>query len=325
MSGHNKVIWSEGLFLQPQHFQQQDRYVERLVEARCYPLAPYSWGLTEFELDRNLLRIGKLAIGAAAGVFPDGTPFRMPQDDPLPPAVNVGSQVRDQLAFLAIPLRRPDALDVGRNAANDDLTRLEARDSEVRDTTSPSPTTAAVQVGALRTRIIFASEVTDAYACIPIAHVVELRGSEVVLDDKFIPTVLRARAADRLSSLVTEVVGMLHQSGDALSARAAGSARGGVAELAEFLILQIINRFEPAVAHFAATDILHPETLFQTLLLLVGELATFTTTSRRPPALPAYRHDRLRESFEPVMKVLRDEFNNFPGQRVVPIPLEEKK
>ena len=32
MSVYNKVVWSEGLFLRPQHFQQQDRYFERYVE-----------------------------------------------------------------------------------------------------------------------------------------------------------------------------------------------------------------------------------------------------------------------------------------------------
>ncbi len=32
MSWNNRVVWSEGMFLRPQHFQQQDRYIETLVE-----------------------------------------------------------------------------------------------------------------------------------------------------------------------------------------------------------------------------------------------------------------------------------------------------
>ena len=32
MSWKNKVVWSEGLFLRPQHFQQHDRYIEAFVE-----------------------------------------------------------------------------------------------------------------------------------------------------------------------------------------------------------------------------------------------------------------------------------------------------
>ena len=45
MSVYNKVVWSEGLFLQPQHFQQQDRYVERYVETRCQSLIATQLGL----------------------------------------------------------------------------------------------------------------------------------------------------------------------------------------------------------------------------------------------------------------------------------------
>ena len=40
MSWDNKVVWSEGMFLRPQHFQQQDRYVEKLVRSRVAELAP---------------------------------------------------------------------------------------------------------------------------------------------------------------------------------------------------------------------------------------------------------------------------------------------
>jgi CheY-like chemotaxis protein len=31
MSENNKTVWSEGMFLRPQHFQQHDRYLETLV------------------------------------------------------------------------------------------------------------------------------------------------------------------------------------------------------------------------------------------------------------------------------------------------------
>ena len=34
MSWFSKVAWKEGLFLQPHHFQQSDRYFEKLLEAR---------------------------------------------------------------------------------------------------------------------------------------------------------------------------------------------------------------------------------------------------------------------------------------------------
>src|SRR5436190_6438885 len=99
MSVHSRVIWSEGLFLQPQHLQQQERYFERYIETRCHALAPNSWGFTEIEFERDLLGIGKVAVRRAAGVFPDGTPFRMPDDDPLPQPIDIAPDVRDQILY----------------------------------------------------------------------------------------------------------------------------------------------------------------------------------------------------------------------------------
>src|SRR4030095_9035781 len=251
MSVHNKVVWSEGLFLQPQHFQQQDRYFERYVEGRCQSLVPYSWGFTEIEIERDLLGIGKFALRRAAGVFPDGTPLRMPEDDPLPAALDVGPNLRDQLVFLAVPLRRGDAPDFDRDAGANGLVRHDAREWTVRNVTSASGEGAVLEVGALRTRFVLASELTHAFACLPLAHIIECRTDKrVVLEDKFIPTVLQVREAERLSTFMTELVGLLHQRGEALSSRVAATGRGGAAEIADFLLLQAVNRYQPLFAPF---------------------------------------------------------------------------
>ncbi len=47
MQGESRVAWREGLFLRPQHFQQQDRFTDALIRARTEPLRPYPWGLVE--------------------------------------------------------------------------------------------------------------------------------------------------------------------------------------------------------------------------------------------------------------------------------------
>ena len=77
MSRKNKVIWSEGLFLKPTHFQQHDRYVEGFVEKRCRLLSSFSWGFDELNIDVDLLNQGKLSIKSARGVLPDVDPMHL--------------------------------------------------------------------------------------------------------------------------------------------------------------------------------------------------------------------------------------------------------
>lgn len=42
MSWNNRVVWSEGQFLLPQMFQQQERYLEHVIHYRSLPLSLFS-------------------------------------------------------------------------------------------------------------------------------------------------------------------------------------------------------------------------------------------------------------------------------------------
>jgi type VI secretion system protein ImpJ len=326
MSVNNRVIWTEGLFLRPQHFQQQDRYLERYVESRCESLIAHSWGFTAIEIERDFLGIGKLGARRLEGVFPDGTPFRLPDDAPLPEPLEIGAQARDQIVHLAVPLRRSGELDVDRDGSAGPLVRHQINEVNARDATSNDAEPAVLEVGALRTRFLLASDVTQAYACVPLAHVVERRAdNQVVLAENFIPTVLHASASPRLASLSTELLGLLHQRGEALGGRVAATGRGAAAEFADFVTLQAINRYEPVFGHHAESGLTHPESLFRLWVMAAGELATFTTTAKRPPRFPTYRHDALRETFEPVVLSLRSSLSVVLEQHAVAIPVEPRK
>ncbi|MGN6668502.1 MAG: type VI secretion system baseplate subunit TssK, partial [Trinickia sp.] len=95
MSWNNKVVWSEGMLLQPQHLQQHDRYVRAQIDARCASLRPYAFGFSELAIDLEQLKLGRIALTACAGVLPDGSPFRLPADDDLPLPLAVPEDARD--------------------------------------------------------------------------------------------------------------------------------------------------------------------------------------------------------------------------------------
>ncbi|HEY0686694.1 MAG TPA: type VI secretion system baseplate subunit TssK [Steroidobacter sp.] len=326
MSENNRVVWSEGLFLRPQHFQQQERYLETHLEGRVAGLRAYSWGFTEVEIERDLLAIGKLGLRRARGVFPDGTPFTMPENEPLPAPLEIGAQMRDQLICLAVPLKKAGALQSTRQPNGAELTRYRSRDHEARDITSDSAVATELTVGALNTRLMSQNEPREDFAQIPLAHIVERRADgQVVLDERFMPTVLKSGAASRLATFLTELQGLLHQRGEALAARAVATGRGGAAEIADFLMLQVVNRYAPVATHLAANAVCHPEELYRLLLEMTGELSTLTATARRPPQFPPYRHDALNASFEPVINALRSCLSVVMEQTAIAIPLAHKK
>ena len=325
MSSRNRVVWSEGLFLRPQHFQQQARYLERYVEGRARELRSHSWGFTELEIERDLLAIGKLGLRRATGVFPDGTPFCMPDDDPLPPPLELTTQVRDQRVFLAVALRKEGAREARREQL-DGLERFHVQDFEARDITSDSSAAATLEVATLRTRLLLAAETREDFACIPLTHVQECRADRtVVLDERFIPTVLNAHQSARLATFLTELQGLLHQRGEALAARAVASGRGGAAEIADFLMLQVVNRYEPVVSHHVANRFVHPEEFYRLCLEIAGDLATLTSNTRRPAKVAPYQHEDLRASYDPLVAALRAALSVVLEQNAVSIALEKKR
>ncbi|MFS2128135.1 type VI secretion system baseplate subunit TssK, partial [Pseudomonas sp. Pseusp97] len=111
MSWNNRVIWSEGMFIGTQHFQQHDRYLESLIDARSRPLSAAGWGFSELQLDTGLLAQGKLAIVTARGLLPDGTPFNIPQEDVAPEPLDIEDGLRDGVIYVALPLRRSGVRD----------------------------------------------------------------------------------------------------------------------------------------------------------------------------------------------------------------------
>src|SRR3546814_8148644 len=55
MAEKNKVVWSEGMFLRPQHFQQFERYLEGMLQQRAVALQGFFWGFSHLALDRDAL------------------------------------------------------------------------------------------------------------------------------------------------------------------------------------------------------------------------------------------------------------------------------
>ncbi len=326
MSWNNKVIWSEGLFLRPQHFQQSDRYIERLVRRRVEALRPYPWGVTELKLNREMLALGKFAVEEARGVLEDGTPFSIPDDADHPAPFDVPEATRNSIIYLTLPGYQPGAQEAAPAEAMESSARFAIHEQEINDAVAVGRAMVGIEVGKLRLRLVLDDGDRAGLICLGLARIGEVRADkQIVLDDMFIPPTLDCAASKNLSGFLVEIHGLLHHRGEALGGRVADSGTRGVAEIADFMLLQVINKYEPLFSHLHAAQHIHPETFYTVALQLAGELATFTVASKRPPAFPHYRHDDLAATFAPLMRTIRHSLSAVLEQTAVAIPLQERK
>ena len=142
-------------------------------------------------------------------------------------------------------------------------------------------------------RLMRAGDATDAWTTLSVARVVERRAdNQVQLDRVLLPPLLdvAGHAVDP-SAGSTSCWACCTSAARRWPARMTQRGTGGVAEIADFLLLQTVNRNEPVFAHLRAAPMLHPQRFYEQALALAGDLATFRD-ARRAAALRALRARR---------------------------------
>lgn len=325
MSWNSKVVWSEGMLLQPQHLQQHDRYLHSVLETRVAGVRAYAWGFSNLVIDEQMIALGKLAITACTAVLPDGTTLRLPQDDALPEPLDIPVDARDVLIMLALPTRRMGIAEVSDATGPDNFARHRTAEYEVLDSNGLD-NSSLMQIGRLRLRLALETDVANAYTGLGVARVIERRAdNRVVIDPDYCPPCLDFRVAPRLSAFADELVGLLRQRGESLAARLSQPGAAGAAEIADFLMLQLLNRSEPLFMHLAGMTGLHPEQLYGELVQLAGELSTFVRADKRAIAYPVYRHDKLAETYFPLIDDLRKSLSTVIDAHAIALRLEERQ
>ena len=326
MAHDNKPVWSEGMFLRPQHFQQSDRHTDWLVRSRIDGLTPYSWGIQDLRINRELLLTGKFSVTGARGIFDDGTPFSIPEQTAHPEPLLPPESARNVIVYLGVPVRQPGGVEVAPAGRDEGTARYAAYEVNVFDAVAGFEGQTALQAGRLRCRYLLETDERAGYTCIGLARIVEVRPDKsILIDERYIPPMLACQPSPVLNGYQTEIQGLLQQRAEALAGRVTDPSASGVAEIADFLLLQTVNRAEPLFIHLASVAELHPERFFAELAALAGELGTFTARGKRAPSLPVYRHIDLQASFAGVMGEIRQALSAVLEQTAIPIPLQERR
>lgn len=326
MYWNNKVLWSEGMFLRTQHFQQFERYLERRGEAQARWLNPLGYGFARLEIDEALLRTGSFALSRAAGIMPDGTVFDAPGADDHPTPLQPATTLKNSLIHLALPIRRPGAFEARLAPSGGQPLRWVGQEVEVADVIAGSESSAPITVGKLDLRLIDDTQELAGYVTLPVARLVERRvDGSLVLDPDYIPTNVSCDVSARLKGFAAEMRGLLQHRGAAIAGRLGDPGGKSIAEITDFLILMLVNRNEAIIRHLDGLIDLHPSRLYEALVALAGELATFTEIgSNRLPDLAPYDHGDLQASFRPLIGFLRESLSAVFEQTAIPIPLEER-
>jgi len=320
------VIWTKGTFLNPQHLQSQDRFLEETLQFDLHALAFRPWGFRHLRIDHSALAGGNLVVAEAAGMFPDGLLFDIPASDPAPPgkplADHFDADVDSVDVYLAVPSYRERGFNVA-SARRDADTRYRAEVELIRDENT-GRSEKPVVVARKNIRLAVEAENREGNSTLRVARVRKNAAGLFQLDPRVVPPLLDFEASDYLVSIARRLVEIL----SAKSSELAGARRQKNQSLADFTsadiprfwLLYTVNAALPAFRHLFETRKGHPEALYSAMLSLAGALSTFSVKIH-PRDLPSYDHDNLGACFTDLDEKLRLLLETVVPSNCVSLPL----
>jgi type VI secretion system protein ImpJ len=300
------------MLVSPQHFQQQDLYHERLLEARIAALTPHPWGVVAVEIDPGALGKDELRLTRFVGTLPDGQLVEVEQGDPeCPPSRPIGAHFGPTQAscdiYLALPKEREGVPSVADEADGDAATSTKAARARYRAVSRAVPdlTGAAADLSmafAHRNAVVlYGDESREDFDALKVAEIVRDGRGAIILNEAYIPPALRIDASPFLMAGVRRLLAQMTAKGRQLSGdrsqRDGASIEFNAGDVTRFLQLSAINQAIPLLTHAAANGEIAPLQLYLLLVQVAGQLATFSSDVN-PAELPIFTHTDLRKTFE---------------------------
>jgi type VI secretion system protein ImpJ len=329
----SKVVWSEGMYLGPHHFQAQARHFEDAVHFATSSLWNDPYGFGACELDADALRNGTVSVLHAHGLFQDGLVFDMPACDALPAQRTIGdvfSPMATSLSvYLSVPRRRTDGHNFQLAPQNGSNARYLGDVREMRDENTGRDEK-PIQVGRKNTRLIFEGENSEDQLLLAMGRIVRDGSGQFAFDPTFVPPCTRISASSRLLSLLSRLVEILEvKSASVAQEQRSGGPKFQVGmssrQVAQFWFLHAVNSSLAPLRHLLLSKRSHPHELYVEMLRLAGALCTFGFDVH-PRSLPVYDHQRLDQCFLQLDQHIRKHLEIVvPSQAIViPLPQHER-
>lgn len=323
MTNSLKVVWSEGIFIAPQHFQQQEKYLESRLDDYITNHNPFFYGVREIVFDESLFKQGVVRLSRFSAILEDGTTLEVMGEQADGLRIKLPHGTQESKLYITIQTKNSGTNEVSFDKDSKDA-RYYGFDMQVGDLTDVRQEPRSLAVARLNVRLILEQDLNDSLVRLPIA-IVSLDNNGVVhLDDSYIPPTLCSQKNPILAAYISETYGLLSQKSKSLAQGLNDPNQRGEIELLDIVMLQTVNRYIAYLHHQNQPNIhTHPEHLFVELSKICADLMTFSK-NRRPDDFACYDHNNLKECFSRLIFKLRMNLSTIREQRILRIALEQR-
>lgn len=333
-----KVLWGEGLFLRPQHFQRQDQYHEARLHHTASALHPYLWGVAHIEWDLTALKTGTLRLQALSAIFRDGEVFEALGDgalgsDILPPPVDLEAlppAVQEVTYYAALPILNREGMNYTAQASNAGTLAATRFAHAMRATPDLFTESAVADVAYLKKtmRLVPDSEARGSYDCLPLIALRRTVSGGFEPVPSFMAPSLAIAGAPRLQGVLEHLLDALQAKVSALHGHHREPSRNVIefrsGDVSSFWLLHTVSTAAAALMHYVRHPALHPERLYEALLGLAGGLLSYSKHYTLA-SLPAYDHAQPGICFDAIDAIIRELLDTVISSKYFSIALLEDK
>ena len=329
MKTPQKVVWSEGLMMTPQHLQQADNYHDGLLAARLDAIEPNNWGLLRCDFDRKALNGGVIALEAFEALMPSGLAFGAEGGDvDLPPSRAVQEFFPHTQKLLEVYFGVAREREGVANYADKpgSRSRYHTTRKQVADLAQASGY-ADVDFARKNPVLLFGTEPRDDFDTIKIAELVRDESGGLVVLETYIPPILKLEASSHVLSQLRKLLNLMMARRRSLSEqrreRDASTIEFTASDVTRFLLLNTVNSFYPVMNHLASGGESSARECYMLLAQLAGQLSTFSIDFD-PASIPRFSFTDLRSSLGVLFDQLAQLLQATVKEHHVAIPLEPR-
>lgn len=322
----DKVIWSEGMFLRPQHFQQFERYIEDQVVSRSRYVTPYYWGIKKLEIDSSLLSLGKVAVVYAEGVFPDGSLFKVSYDPAFPLVVQVSKGQENQCIYMAIPPQIKGAVNSDEPEQSQGV-RYRQKHQDIRDSHGVNNDRVyPIATGDLNVRLVAEDQLEDSFIALPVAQISSVSDDgAIVLNPLFGAPAIDMSIHSGCMSGLADLILLMQEKAKQLAATIESGTANGAGTVVDLLMLKALNSWGAQLNIVVHQSPLHPYELFKQLSVFIAEISTFARAERMAVTSIDYSHIGAYQTLLTLIENARVLVSTAFKSKAISLPIQRKK
>jgi type VI secretion system protein ImpJ len=303
------LLWSEGMLLTPQHFQQNDLYHEKQRLFMMQQMQPYYWGLSDFALNKNELESGRVQVERLVAVMKDGLCIQFGNDWSRPQDLNLDISHHEDIkrrqwvmVHLLVPLRFDGAA-----AENAPIRRFKTVQGNIAIDDTNTDGRVVLDRLQVRTQLWAGDNPPAQYESLPLFKITLTPNGNFEIFSGYLPPLLRAQAADFISDKkslncrLKDLIKSLRRKANYL----ANTQQSHTQKILAFTIAL------PILEMLVNSCMAHPFDLLRALAGVYGNICALRENPL-PAEIPAYDHHNAAKSIYKVMQQIQKLIDTIP-------------